>query len=172
MTGPIPDDVSAKTAQKETRLGEIVISVDAMGGDKGPAAVVAGLERFLAEEPMARVLLSGPVTDLAPQLARRNLSDRVTVIDAPDTVLMTDRPSQVMRHGKDTSMWAAIDQVRSGAAQACVSCGNTGALMAVAMLRLRKPSLVPSATRTSHGAPHFLTRPITIARVATISPSP
>ncbi len=138
MTGPIPDDVSAKAAQKQTRPGEIVISVDAMGGDKGPAAVVAGLERFLTEEPLARALLSGPASDLTPLIARKTVSDRVTVIDAPGTVAMTDKPSQVMRHGKDTSMWAAIDQVRSGAAQACVSCGNTGALMAVAMLRLRK----------------------------------
>jgi glycerol-3-phosphate acyltransferase PlsX len=51
---------------------------------------------------------------------------------------MTDKPSHVMRHGKDTSMWAAIDELREGRAEACVSCGNTGALMAVAMLRLRR----------------------------------
>jgi glycerol-3-phosphate acyltransferase PlsX len=51
---------------------------------------------------------------------------------------MDDKPSHVMRHGQNTSMWSAIDAVRSGEAQVCVSCGNTGALMVVSMLRLRK----------------------------------
>ena len=51
---------------------------------------------------------------------------------------MDDKPSHVMRHGKGTSMWAAIDAVKEGEAQAVVSCGNTGALMAVSMIRLRK----------------------------------
>lgn len=133
MTGPHPDDVS-----HASKTGSNVISVDAMGGDKGPAAVVAGLARFMTDEPSAQVLLTGPEAELQPLVDKRRLSDRVTIIHAPETVVMTDKPSQVMRHGKDTSMWAAIDQVRSGAAQACVSCGNTGALMAVAMLRLRK----------------------------------
>jgi phosphate acyltransferase len=118
--------------------GTTVISVDAMGGDKGPAAVVAGLARFCADERQTGVLLTGPESVLRPLIAKRKLEDRVTVIHAPAAVAMTDKPSQVMRHGKDTSMWAAIDQVRAGAAAACVSCGNTGALMAVSMLRLRK----------------------------------
>jgi glycerol-3-phosphate acyltransferase PlsX len=134
MTGLHPDDVSSGTGKD----GITVISVDAMGGDKGPAAVVAGLSRFLMDAPQARVLLSGPESELLPLLQKRRLLDRVRIIHAPDVVVMTDKPSQVMRHGKNTSMWAAIDEVRSGAAKACVSCGNTGALMAVAMLRLRK----------------------------------
>lgn len=116
--------------------GGAVISLDAMGGDKGPQAVVAGLSAFLAETPGARVLLHGPESVLAPLV--RPLGDRVRVVHAPEVVAMTDKPSQVMRGGKDTSMWSAIDAVRSGEAQAVVSCGNTGALMAVAMLRLRK----------------------------------
>lgn len=69
---------------------------------------------------------------------RRNLQDKVTIVNAADVVAMTDKPSQVMRHGKNTSMWSAIDAVRDGRASVCVSCGNTGALMAVSMLRLRK----------------------------------
>jgi phosphate acyltransferase len=51
---------------------------------------------------------------------------------------MEDKPSQVMRHGDGTSMWSAIDAIKQGQAQAAVSCGNTGALMAVSMIRLRK----------------------------------
>ena len=120
----------------------VVISLDAMGGDKGPQAVVAGLEAFLAETPGARVLLHGPEAILAP--LTRKLGDRVWIVHAPESVAMADKPSQVMRSGKDTSMWSAVDAVRDGRAQAVVSCGNTGALMAVSMLRLRK---VPGVNR-------------------------
>jgi glycerol-3-phosphate acyltransferase PlsX len=122
----------------ESHSSTIVLSVDAMGGDNGPATVVAGLQRFLKKCPEARVLLHGPSTELAPLVQRRNLQDKVTIVNAADVVAMTDKPSQVMRHGKNTSMWSAIDAVRDGRASVCVSCGNTGALMAVSMLRLRK----------------------------------
>ncbi|MBN2630663.1 MAG: phosphate acyltransferase PlsX [Rhodobacteraceae bacterium] len=117
----------------------IVISIDAMGGDRGPAAVVAGLALSAAKNPDVAFILHGNAADLAPLIARHaGLADRVTVVHADRVVEMTDKPSQVMRHGEGTSMWAAIDSVKSGQAQAAVSCGNTGALMAVAMIRLRK----------------------------------
>jgi glycerol-3-phosphate acyltransferase PlsX len=116
--------------------GGVTLSLDAMGGDQGPAVVVAGLRAFLAEEPAARVILHGPEGTLGPLAA--SLGDRVRLAHAPGVVAMTDKPSQVMRGGKDTSMWSAVDSVRDGTAQAVVSCGNTGALMAVSMLRLRK----------------------------------
>jgi glycerol-3-phosphate acyltransferase PlsX len=133
MTDPRTDDQSPQAHQ-----GDVVISVDAMGGDKGPAAVVAGLERFFQDSPDARVRLAGPEDQLRPLLARHRYSDRIVIVPASGVVSMTDKPSQVMRHGKDTSMWAAVDEVKHGRAQACVSCGNTGALMAVSMLLLRK----------------------------------
>jgi glycerol-3-phosphate acyltransferase PlsX len=132
MTDTRTDDKSSVARQ-----GGTVISVDAMGGDKGPAAVVAGLERFLADCPDAHVRLAGPEDTLRSLLGRAH-DGRVTIVPATGVVEMTDKPSHVMRHGKDTSMWAAVDEVREGRAEACVSCGNTGALMAVSMLRLRK----------------------------------
>ena len=115
-----------------------VLSIDAMGGDNGPAAVVAGLGRFMANEPSARAILHGPADQLKPLLAKRGLSDRVELRDAAQVVQMTDKPSHVVRNGKATSMWSAIDAVRDGQADVCISCGNTGALMALSMLRLRK----------------------------------
>lgn len=118
------------------RSGEVTISLDAMGGDKGPAAVIAGLSAFLKERPQARVLLHGPEATLRP-LARR-LDGRVTLVHAEGVVAMTDKPSQVMRRGSGTSMWSTIEALRDGRAQAAVSCGNTGALMALSMLRLRR----------------------------------
>jgi len=116
----------------------LILSIDAMGGDLGPAPVVAGLALFLASDPDTHILLHGPAAELTDLVKKRRLEDRITVCDAPDVVKMTDKPSQVMRSGKSTSMWSAIDAVRDGRASVCVSCGNTGALMAVSMVRLRK----------------------------------
>lgn len=115
-----------------------VLSVDAMGGDNGPAAVVAGLSKFLGKEPAARAILHGPEAELTTLIHRNNIVDRVVIHDATEVVKMTDKPSYVLRHGKGTSMWSAINAVRDKKAAVCVSCGNTGGLMAMSMLRLRK----------------------------------
>lgn len=119
--------------------GSTVISVDAMGGDRGPAAVVAGLGISAAAHPDVHFILHGNEAEVAPLVARdTRLQGRVTLVHAERVVTMHDKPSQVMRHGTGTSMWSAIDSVKTGNAQAVVSCGNTGALMAVSMIRLRK----------------------------------
>ncbi len=116
----------------------ITISVDAMGGDLGPAAIVAGIAKSAQKNSDIAFLLFGPKSEIEPLIEKRGLTARCTVRDVQDVVTMDAKPSHVMRHGKGTSMWAAIDAVRDGEAQAVVSCGNTGALMAVSMLRLRK----------------------------------
>jgi len=116
----------------------LVLSVDAMGGDQGPAPVVAGLALFLDRNSDVHVLLHGPQEQLKPLLAKRKITDHVTIVHAEDVVTMTDKPAHVMRHGKKTSMWSAVEAVRAQDAAVCVSCGNTGALMAVSMIRLRK----------------------------------
>ena len=117
----------------------ITISVDAMGGDRGPAAVVAGCARSAAKNPEIGFILHGPKSTLDPLVARRRqLTGRCEVRDVEGVVTMDAKPSYVMRHGKDTSMWSAIEAVRNHEAEVCVSCGNTGALMAVSMVRLRK----------------------------------
>ncbi|MBL9048551.1 MAG: phosphate acyltransferase PlsX [Tabrizicola sp.] len=130
-----PDPVSVSAPGSE----RIIISVDAMGGDRGPAAVVAGLADSLAQHPRLDVILHGDQAAIAPLLARHpDLASRIVVRHADRVVTMEDKPAQVMRHGAGTSMWSTIDAVRAGEAAAAVSCGNTGALMAVSMLRLRK----------------------------------
>ncbi len=83
-------------------------------------------------------MLHGPKAELDPLVASHKITDRVSVHDASDVVKMSDKPSHVLRHGRNTSMWSAIDAVRDGQAAVCVSCGNTGGLMALSMLRLRK----------------------------------
>jgi phosphate acyltransferase len=117
----------------------IVISVDAMGGDQGPAAVVAGIVASAARHPDAAFILHGDEAVLSPLIAREaGLAGQVTLRHASGVVAMSDKPSHVMRHGMGTSMWGTIDCVKQGEAVAAVSCGNTGALMAVSMIRLRK----------------------------------
>lgn len=119
--------------------GPLQISVDAMGGDLGPAAVVSGCALSVRENPLLNIILHGDTAVLAPLVARQPaLAGRCTVRHAERAVTMEDKPSHVMRHGKDTSMWSTIDALRQGEAQAAVSCGNTGALMAVSMLQLRR----------------------------------
>ncbi len=125
--------------QKSFAAKSTILSVDAMGGDQGPAAVVAGLSLFAKKDRKTQFILHGPVETLTELVAkRRNLEGRCTIVDATGVVTMDDKPSQVVRHGKDTSMWSAIESVRDGKADVAVSCGNTGALMALSMIRLRK----------------------------------
>ena len=95
--------------------------------------------------PDADFILHGDEGELGKLLSRQpSLTGRVLLRSAARVVTMADKPAQVMRHGAGTSMWSAIDSVRNGEAQVAVSCGNTGALMAVAMIRLRK---VPGVNR-------------------------
>ncbi|MEM9349418.1 MAG: phosphate acyltransferase PlsX [Pseudomonadota bacterium] len=115
-----------------------VISIDAMGGDQGPATVVQGMARAAFKNPDLRFLLHGNEAELKPQVDRRKLASVTKILPTTGVVHMEDKPSYVMRHGKDTSMWSAIESVRTKDADVCVSCGNTGALMAVSMVRLRK----------------------------------
>jgi glycerol-3-phosphate acyltransferase PlsX len=117
----------------------IVISIDAMGGDRGPSAVVAGMLSSAAKNPDLDFIVHGDEAELSRLIdKRRGLAGRCTIRHAPRIVTMHDKPSQVMRHGEGTSMWSCIESVRQGEATVAVSCGNTGALMALSMIRLRK----------------------------------
>lgn len=121
-----------------------VISIDAMGGDLGPAAVVAGMAKSAAKNPDIHFIVHGDKPELEKLIEKRRIADRCEIRHAEDVVTMDAKPTHVMRHGKSTSMWSAIEAVRAGDATVCVSCGNTGALMAVSMIRLRK---VPGVNR-------------------------
>ena len=110
----------------------ITLSVDCMGGDHGPRVTLAACRRFLQTHPEARLLLVGQPQALA------SLSDaRVQVVPATEVVAMDDPVEVALRKKKDSSMRVAIEQVKTGQAQAAVSAGNTGALMAVARYLLK-----------------------------------
>jgi glycerol-3-phosphate acyltransferase PlsX len=137
-TDHIPAKPAPDAARNDTDA-RILISIDAMGGDEGPATVVAGVSLFAKLNNNVVFVLHGDEAVLRPLVAkRRDLSDKCEVRHAAGIVTMNDKPSQVVRTGKDTSMWSAIEAVRTGEASAAVSCGNTGALMALSMIRLRK----------------------------------
>lgn len=126
------------------QAGALVISIDAMGGDLGPAATLGGIAKAARANPELRFIVHGPREQLEPLIAQHGLGERIDLRHAERVVTMEDKPAQVMRSGKDTSMWSAIESVRAREADVAVSCGNTGALMAVSMLRLRK---IPGVNR-------------------------
>ncbi|WP_424942823.1 phosphate acyltransferase PlsX [Aliiroseovarius crassostreae] len=117
----------------------IIISVDAMGGDRGPAAVVAGLALSADKNPDIGFILHGDEPKLKNLIAAKPILDgRVEIRHTDEVVTMDAKPSFVMRNGQNTSMWSTIDAVKAGEADVAVSCGNTGALMLLSMVRLRK----------------------------------
>src|SRR6056297_2138293 len=127
--------MTARMDQIKTRATRTIISVDAMGGDQGPAAVVAGIAHSAQKNPEIGFIVHGPRDELERLVAkRRGLESRCEVRHAPDVVTMDDKPSSVVRHGRETSMWSALESVRNGEATVCVSCGNTAALTLISLL--------------------------------------
>jgi len=115
----------------------LVISVDAMGGDKSPRVVIEGLAIAIKKNPDARFILFGDEAKVKPILEQYpDLSKVCELRHTSEMVRNEDKPSQVIRN-RNTSMYMAIDAVKKGEAQAIVSAGNTGALMAISKLVLK-----------------------------------
>jgi glycerol-3-phosphate acyltransferase PlsX len=118
---------------------KLTLSIDAMGGDAAPGVTIDGTAEFLAGRPDAHVLLHGDEALLAPLVAARpELAGKVTIVHAAEKITSDMKPSQALRRGKGSSMWNSVEAVKEGRADASVSAGNTGALMAISMLVLRK----------------------------------
>ncbi|MGH6955823.1 MAG: phosphate acyltransferase PlsX [Caulobacteraceae bacterium] len=122
-----------------------------MGGDHGPSVVAPAVARAVKGGLDARFLLHGDEAGLKAALAKfSSLEGRIEIRHAERVIGADEKPAQAMRRGKGSSMWNAVESVRCGEAQACVSAGNTGALMAISKLALRmaagmeRPALVAS----------------------------
>jgi glycerol-3-phosphate acyltransferase PlsX len=116
----------------------VTIALDAMGGDHGPSVTVPAAVTMLAKHDDLKLILVGRREVLEPLVARhRRYGDRLTVHHASEEVTMDELPSQALRGKKDSSMRVSINLVKSGEAHACVSAGNTGALMATARFVLK-----------------------------------
>lgn len=110
-----------------------------MGGDHGPAVVVAGAAKSLERHPELRFIFFGVDSQVLPVLESHERLKSVSKFVHCDVVVrMDDKPSQALRHGRwKSSMWKAIEAVKTGEADVCVSAGNTGALMAMSKFCLR-----------------------------------
>jgi glycerol-3-phosphate acyltransferase PlsX len=116
-----------------------VISIDAMGGDRGPAPILTGMAHALSSNRELSFIVFGDETKLGELLRRRpDLGSHCEIRHAPKSVSMSEKPSRALRDGRDTSMWRAIDAVAQGEAKVAISSGNTGALMAMSIFLLRK----------------------------------
>jgi glycerol-3-phosphate acyltransferase PlsX len=114
------------------------IAIDAMGGDHGPATMLAGADLAYQRRDDLSFLLFGDAAAIAPELAvRPGLRAVSEVVHCPETISADDRPSQAIRRARTTSMGRMIAAVKDGETQAAVSGGNTGALMAMSKLALR-----------------------------------
>lgn len=118
---------------------DVVISIDAMGGDRGVDDVVNGMSRSLEKNARLRYILHGD-RDALERALRKDaaLAARTEVRHAEGVIEMDEKPSRALRRAQGSSMWSALESVRVGESPVAISCGNTGALMALAMMALRK----------------------------------
>jgi phosphate acyltransferase len=114
-----------------------VIALDVMGGDHGASVVIPAALDVLQRRPEVSLILVGDESTIRNALGDAAASPRITVRHASEKVEMHEAPSKALRGKKDSSMRVAINLVKEGAADACVSAGNTGALMAIAKFVLK-----------------------------------
>ena len=139
----------------------ITIALDAMGGDHGPSVVVPAAVSAVERIDRLEAVLVGDSGSIEAELARRTRPARVRVHHAGEQVDMGESPAQALRTKKDSSMRVALDLVACGEADACVSAGNTGALLAIARFVLKslpgidRPAII-SALPSRRGQTHVL----------------
>jgi glycerol-3-phosphate acyltransferase PlsX len=115
------------------------ISIDCMGGDHGPPVTVPASVAFVNQQHDAQLLLVGREEVIRAELRKLGAEHhpQLSIVNATEVVEMDDTLEIALRRKRDSSMRVAIDQVKEGTAQACVSAGNTGALMAVSRYLLK-----------------------------------
>src|SRR3569833_2578011 len=122
-----------------------------MGGDHGPPVIVPAALHVLTDQDDLNLILVGDRQILEPALRHcgGGEHDRLAIHHASQVVAMDELPSAALRSKKDSSMRVSIDKMKQGAAEACVSAGNTGALMATARFVLKT---LPGGGRPAGGA--------------------
>jgi len=125
---------------------DVIIALDAMGGDFGPRVVVPAALKAIAKTPELKIILVGDQTEITQQLTSHKAGEgeQIEIKHTSQKVEMNDLPSHALRMKKDSSMRVAINLVKEGEAQACVSAGNTGALMAISRFVLK---MIPGVDR-------------------------
>lgn len=140
-------------------MTRLTLAVDAMGGDFGPCVTVPASLQALASHTHLVLLLVGDPDIISSFLAKADSSllRRVQVIPAESVIASDAKPSQAIRNSRGSSMRVALEQVKEGNAQACISAGNTGALMGLAKMLLKpldgieRPALMTVLPHQQHG---------------------
>lgn len=118
---------------------DITVAIDCMGGDHGPHVTVRAAAKFQRRYPDAHIVLVGlrELVESELRAAHTEISPRLRIHHASEVVTMDEPPALALRGKRDSSMRVAVNLVKSGEAQACVSAGNTGALMAISRFVLK-----------------------------------
>lgn len=140
-------------------MTRLTIALDTMSGDFGPRIVVPAALEALATHSNLNILLVGQPAEVEPFLKKVSSSilERLTIIPAAFVIANDAKPSHAIRQSKDSSMRIALELVKNGQAQACVSAGNTGALMGLAKLLIKplsgieRPALVSAIPNLNQG---------------------
>ena len=144
-------------------MRDITVAIDAMGGDHGPHVTIPAALAYLKRNPEAQVVLVGLHEAIESELRARKagIGPRLRIHHATEIITMDDSPALALRNKKDSSMRVAVNLVKSGEAHACVSAGNTGALMAISRFVLKmlpgieRPAIA-TALPTLKGHTHVL----------------
>ncbi len=125
---------------KKTDISDkIIISIDAMGGDAGVHAIIGGINQAINSNSKLQFLIHGDKEKLEEQIMLYpKIRGACKIVGCDTIVAMEEKPSNALRSGKNSSMWSAISALAAGKANITLSCGNTGALMAMSMMQLRK----------------------------------
>ncbi|GIU53261.1 MULTISPECIES: phosphate acyltransferase PlsX [Shewanella] len=144
-------------------MTDLTLALDVMGGDNGPLVTVPAALQALKFNSQLSIILVGNQAEIDPHLVEIDsaVRARIQIIHTTEVITMCDRPIQAIRSRKQSSMRLALELVKDGKAQACVSAGNTGALMALAKILLKtlpgvdRPALV-SCLPAVTGKPVYL----------------
>jgi len=120
-------------------LTDVIIAIDCMGGDFGPSVTIPAIKKAIQSYPNVAFQLFGDINIINNQLTHHRIKDhpKLRVFASSDDVKMDDNPGVALKNKKTSSMRLALEAVRDGQANACVSAGNTGALMAVSRFVLK-----------------------------------
>ena len=145
-------------------MSRLTLALDIMGGDNGPHIIFSAALTALQRTPYLHLILCGPLALMSQWLSTQapHIRTRVTLSDCPQNVAMEDAPSHALRHKKNSSMRRILDLVNNNQADACVSGGNTGALLCMAYHVLKtlpgidRPALISLVPTTNNGKVYLL----------------
>ncbi len=145
-------------------MASLTLALDIMGGDNGPPVTLAGAKKALLAYPSLNLVLCGDEAQITPIVSQwpKSFASRYRIEHCTEQVSMDDRPTFALRNKRDSSMHRMLNLVKHEKADACVSAGNTGALMAIAYYVLKtlpgvdRPALISSLPTASHHKVYLL----------------